>query len=84
MLKLAGGITVTVVAWGFLVAQAISFGTEARDGQGSAWVFLFLATVGATACLFLTIILGSRLHRLLKGEELVKATKITGGRRASR
>lgn len=84
MLTLAGGATATLIAWGFLVIQAIRFGADARDGQGAAWIFLFLATLGATACLFMTLILGNKLRLLLKGEERVKPTKVPGGRRAAR
>lgn len=84
MLILAGGVTATLIAWGFLVVQAIEFGGNARDGQGAAWFFLFLATVGATACMFMSLILGNKLRLLLKGEEPVKPTRLPGGRRASR
>ena len=84
MLAMAGGITVTLVAWGFLVAEAIDFGGKARGGEGAAWFFLFLATLGATACLFLTIVLGNKLRLLLRGEHPVQQVKAPGGRRASR
>lgn len=84
MLKLAGGVTATLVAWGFLVVQAVSFGGDAKDSGGAAWIFLFLATLGATACLFVTMILGNKLRLLLKGIEPVKPTKVPGGRRAAR
>lgn len=84
MLILAGGATGTLIAWGFLVVQAIRFGGNARDGSGAAWVFLFFATLGATACMFMALILGNKLRRLLKGEEPVKPTKIQGGHRAGR
>jgi len=84
MIVLAAGATATLVAWGFLVIQAISFGAAAKDGKGAAWVFLFLATLGATACLFMALILGNKLRLLLKGDEPIKPTRIPGGRRASR
>lgn len=84
MLVLAGGVTGTLIAWGFLVVQAIGFGGDARDGHGVAWIFLFLATVGATACMFMALILGNKLRLLLKGVEPVKPTKVPGGRRAAR
>ncbi len=53
-------MTVTLVAWGFLVVAAVEFGKDARAGQSQAWAFLGLATVGAAACLFLTLILGAK------------------------
>lgn len=84
MLVLAGGVTGTLIAWGFLVVQAISFGGKARDGEGAAWIFLFLATLGATACMFMALILGNKLRMLLRGEEPIKPTRVPGGRRAAR
>lgn len=59
------GITLSVVAWGWLVRAAIDFGTSAREGSASAWLFLALACVGAAACLFVGLILGTRLLRHL-------------------
>jgi len=61
MLLLALGITAAVVGWGYLVYLAIDFGTAARDGDSRGWAFLALATVGAIACLFLALMLGTRL-----------------------
>lgn len=61
----AAGITALVVAWGYLVWAAIDFGTEARQGEQVAWVFLALASLGAVACLFAGLMLGVRLLRLL-------------------
>ncbi len=57
----AAGITLAVVAWGYLVYLAIDFGTAARGGQGSGWALLGLAAVGAMACLFAGLMLGARL-----------------------
>ena len=54
-------VTVTLVAWGVLVFAAIEFGRDARSGDSQAWTFLALAAAGATACLFVTMILGARL-----------------------
>ena len=65
---LAAGISATLIAWGFLVWVAIDFGAEARAGDALAWVFLVLATIGATACLFLTLLLGSKILGALGGE----------------
>jgi len=84
LLKLAGGITATVIAWGYLVFLAIDFGSAARDGNGFAWVLLFLATLGATACMFVTLILGNKVLAVLRGEEPPRRIPPTGGRRAAR
>ena len=83
LFTLALGITATLVAWGFLVWAAIGFGGQARDGQTPAWAFLALATIGATACLFLTLILGSKVLGTLRGEHR-PPPPVTGGRRAAR
>jgi hypothetical protein len=80
LLGLAIGITATLVAWGLLVWAAIDFGGRARDGEGVAWVFLALATVGATACLFLTLILVTKLLATLRGEAGPRDV-VPGGRR---
>jgi hypothetical protein len=86
LLTLALGITLTLVAWGFLVWAAINFGADARDGQKIAWAFLALATIGATACLFLTLILVTRVLRTIAsgGEEAEPRPVVPGGRRAAR
>ncbi|MDP2774259.1 MAG: hypothetical protein Q8O61_11965 [Nocardioides sp.] len=65
LLLLALGVTVSIVAWGYLVYAAIDFGAEARGGTSEAWIFLGLASVGAVACLFLGLILIARLLRRL-------------------
>lgn len=65
MLLHAAGITLLVIAWGYLVWAAIDFGATARGGEGVAWAFLLLASVGAVACLFAGLMLGVRLLRLL-------------------
>ena len=67
ILLLALGVTATLVAWGVLVYAAIGFGQEARSGETTAWVFLALTTLGAAACLFLTLILGARILPLFRG-----------------
>src|SRR3989337_1177851 len=66
LLTLSFLVTVTLVAWGVLVVAAIDFGHEARSGDGAAWTFLTLALVGAAACLFATMILGTRLLALVR------------------
>jgi len=83
LLVLALGITLTLVAWGFLVWAAIDFGADARGGETLAWLFLALATLGATACLFVTLILGSKLATTLRGEAATRPV-VPGGRRAAR
>ena len=82
LFTLALGITATLVAWGFLVWAAIGFGRQARDGQTPAWAFLALATIGATACLLVTLILGTKVLAVLRGE--TPHPRTAGGRRASR
>lgn len=66
LLVLALGVTLCVVAWGYLVYAAIDFGSAARqDGESEAWVFLGIAAIGAGACLFLGFMLVARLSRAL-------------------
>ena len=82
LLFLALGVTATVVAWGYLVWEAIDFGSRARGGESAAWVFVVLATIGATACLLVTLILVSRLMATLRGEAQPRPV-VPGGRRRS-
>ena len=65
---LSVGVTATVVAWGLLVFAAIDFGGKARNGDSGNWWFLALATVGAVACMFLAILLASRMQAELRGQ----------------
>jgi len=65
LLLLAVGVTLAVVAWGYLVYAAIDFGSSARSGDGGAWAFLALASIGAIACLFLGLMMIARLLRSL-------------------
>jgi hypothetical protein len=65
LLALAVGITLSVVAWGYLVYAAIDFGSTARGGDSTAWWFLAVASVGAVACLFFGLMLIARLLRQL-------------------
>ena len=87
---LAAGITVCVVAWGYLVWAAIDFGTSARAGDSGAWLFLALACLGAIACLFVGLMLATRLGRALglSGPGATTATeappRVPGGRRRAR
>ncbi len=62
---LALGVTLCVVAWGYLVWAAIDFGAEARGGNDEAWKFLALASLGAVACLFAGLMLIARLLRAM-------------------
>ena len=64
-LALGAAITLCIVAWGYLVYAAIDFGTAAREGSSSAWTFMALACLGAIACLFVGLLLVSRLMRAL-------------------
>ena len=66
ILLLALGVTGTLVAWGVLVYAAIDFGQEARSGEPTAWVMLTLTTLGAAACLFVTLLLGARILPLFQ------------------
>ncbi|MBB6627169.1 hypothetical protein H5V45_07525 [Nocardioides sp. KIGAM211] len=65
LLPLAAGVTLAVVAWGYLVYAAIDFGGTARSGEQNAWWFLALASLGAVACLFVGLMLIARLLRRL-------------------
>ncbi len=65
LLLISLGITLSLVAWGYLVYAAIEFGGEARDGETQAWWWLGVAAVGAAACLFIALMLAARLSRAL-------------------
>ncbi len=66
LLVLALGITLCVVAWGYLVYAAIDFGSTARhENDSAAWGYLAVASVGAVACLFLGFMLVARFSRAL-------------------
>lgn len=91
MLLLALGLTLGVVAWGYLVKAAIDFGVEARAGASGAWLYLGLASLGAVACLFIGLMLGARVLRELGITSPPSATpsepeppRVPGGRRAAR
>lgn len=70
---LAGGITVTLIAWGVLVFIAIEFGRQARTGSGTAWGLLGLATVGAAACLYLTLLLAMKTVEVMQRKPVAAA-----------
>jgi hypothetical protein len=88
LLALAVGVTLAIIAWGYLVYAAIDFGAEARGGEGGAWWFLGLASLGAVACLFVGLLLVARLLRMLgviKGPEgPPPPPRPVGGKRAAR
>ncbi|MQW76081.1 hypothetical protein GHK92_09355 [Nocardioides sp. dk4132] len=65
LLALAGGVTLAVIAWGYLVYAAIDFGASARGGDSGGWWLLALASTGAVACLFVALMLIARLLREL-------------------
>jgi hypothetical protein len=65
LLLLSIGVTLCVVAWGYLVKAAIDFGSTAREGDQDAWWFLGVASLGAVACLFVALMLASRILRRL-------------------
>src|SRR6478735_3903004 len=78
-------VTVTLVAWGVLVFAAIEFGRDARSGEAQSWTFLALASAGATACLFLTMILGAKLVGLIRArQDAAPAPRLQGGRHGAR
>lgn len=91
LLALALGVTLAVVAWGYLVYAAIDFGTTARGGDSAAWAFLAVAAVGAVLCLFLALMLIARISRALgitRAPDSAPSPSSTstapGGRRAAR
>ncbi len=83
------GVTAAIVAWGYLVYAAIDFGATARGGDTDAWWLLGLASLGAVACLFVGLLLVTRLLRILgivKGgaQEAPKTPRPVGGKRIAR
>ena len=81
------GVTLAVVAWGYLVYAAIDFGATARGGDSRAWWFLGLASLGAVACLFVGLLLVARLLRIVgvtKPPGPPPPPRPVGGKRAAR
>jgi hypothetical protein len=74
----------TALAWGVLVYFAIQLGPDVKDGEPRAWALLVVATIGAMACLFLSLILGGRVVELLRTPTVEQAPPSPGGRRARR
>jgi len=87
-LALGVGVTLLVVAWGYLVYAAIDFGTAARGGNSQAWTFMALACAGAIACLFVGLLLVARMMRVLGITEAPPSNdappRPVGGKRAAR
>lgn len=91
LLRLALGITLTLIAWGYLVIAAIDFGADGRhEGDARAWLLLVVAALGAMLCLFLAFLLVARFTRAL-GVTHAPAAKAKrdpdlpkGGKRAAR
>jgi hypothetical protein len=54
---------VALLGWAVLVWQAIDAGRSARGGDSGRWGYLAAASVGAVACLFLSLWLGTLLLR---------------------
>ena len=81
------GITLSVIAWGYLVYLAIMQGQEIRAGDESAWKLLLGSGLGAVLCLFVGFMLVARLLRMLArtptGKDAVEPTSTApgGGRR---
>ncbi len=88
LLSLALGVTLCVVAWGYLVYAAIDFGATARGGETRAWWFLAMASLGAVVCLFAGLLLVARLMRLVGVTKTEDAEppppRPIGGKRAAR
>jgi amino acid permease len=88
LLPLAVGVTLCVVAWGYLVYAAIDFGATARGGETRAWWFLAMASLGAVVCLFVGLLLVARLMRLVGVTKTSDAEPLPprpiGGKRAAR
>jgi hypothetical protein len=73
------------------VYAAIDFGSSARGGDSLGWVFMSMAAVGAMACLFFGLMLGTRLlaHAgmiapLDQEEPQSESDRPSGGKRAAR
>lgn len=82
-LAVAGVAAVALAAWGLLVWSGIRFGQSARGGDGTAWIFMAIASLGAVACLFLALVLGIRTARLLGwvSRDPLRSVVAKGGKR---
>jgi hypothetical protein len=63
LILLGLGSVAALVAWAFLVWLAIDSGRSARGGETGKWAYLVAASVGAVACLFVCLWLGTLLLR---------------------
>ena len=61
----AAAILASASLWGYLVFLAIRWGAAARADSGPGWVAFAAAAVAAVACLFVGLLLVSRLSRAL-------------------
>lgn len=82
---LATALTIALVAWIYLVWLAIDFGARARAGTGGeAWWLLAATSLGAMACLFLALIMLTRLGRVWGVGVRPSPDRLPGGRRRAR
>jgi len=63
LLALGLGSFAALVGWGVLVWVAVDSGRSARGGDSGKWAYLAAASLGAVACLFLSLWLGTVLLR---------------------
>ncbi len=63
MILYAVAIVASAAVWALLVFLAISWGADARAGEGPGWVAFGLVSLAAVACLFGGLMLASRLSR---------------------
>ncbi len=63
-LVLAAGITLAVIAWGYLVYLAILHGQDMRAGDKTAWQLALATGAGAVLALFIGFMLTARLMRV--------------------
>lgn len=61
VLALVLGVVAAAIGWVALVVVAVDFGRQGREGDALGWAFLAVGAAGATACLLLALLLGTRL-----------------------
>jgi hypothetical protein len=74
----------TALAWAVLVYFAIQLGPDVKDGEPRAWALIVVATIGAMACLFLSLVLAGRVLDTLRPAAPAGPPPPPGGRRAKR
>lgn len=74
------GIVASFAVWIALVVFAINLGSPAKAGSTAAWFLLAIATLGAIACLVLSLMLSVRAWELRTGVRPPK--RAPGGTRA--